>query len=203
MTQHQQVTLSQAAIASIAHIRRERGLSGAQLADRMSDLGFTEMTRSVIANVETGRREYLTVDELGAFAIALNVSLIQLLTPYSGEVLVTPKTEPMAAGWLESWVRGETPWPPSADEHEYFHGASDRLSIEHDLGLSPELLELASLRSSVLGALGGTGAINQIEDAKLMAQRLRDGMASVATYVELLANRLDRDGYGRATRSTR
>lgn len=57
----------------------------------MTELGV-EWTRSVVANIESGRREDVTVGELFALAIVFGVSPLALLIPNSpGEFAVTPQ----------------------------------------------------------------------------------------------------------------
>jgi len=60
--------------------RKSRGLSAQQLGDA------TGIERSVIANIETGRRHSLHVGELVAIALALDVSATTLVPELSGVV---------------------------------------------------------------------------------------------------------------------
>lgn len=64
----------------IRHRRRQRGMSAQQLADACTGLGLP-MARSVLANLENGRRAALGVDELIVLARALGVSPLALLFP--------------------------------------------------------------------------------------------------------------------------
>lgn len=60
-------------------VRRLRDKRSAQwLADRTNSLGY-EVTRSVISDIENGRRRYVTTSELIVIAAALEVSPLQLL----------------------------------------------------------------------------------------------------------------------------
>jgi len=64
-------------------VRRHRDaqkISAQQLADRCTDLGLP-IKRSVIANLETGHRETVTVPELLVLGAALNVSPALLAIP--------------------------------------------------------------------------------------------------------------------------
>jgi transcriptional regulator with XRE-family HTH domain len=63
--------------------RRERKLSGQKLVDKMAELGL-KFPRSVLANLETGRRETITVAELIILARALEVAPLELLIPAGG-----------------------------------------------------------------------------------------------------------------------
>lgn len=66
-------------IANVRRLRTERGWSAATLSSAISDLGVP-MTRSLLANIEAGRRGYISVDELMAFAVALEVTAVDLLS---------------------------------------------------------------------------------------------------------------------------
>jgi transcriptional regulator with XRE-family HTH domain len=72
-------------IAAAIRRRREAGkLSAQQVADRCDRLGFP-VPRSVIANLENGRRESLSVAELLTLAAALEVAPLELLVPLGRE----------------------------------------------------------------------------------------------------------------------
>lgn len=62
-------------------IRRKRGMSVQDVANA------TGINRSVLANLENGRRATLTIDEAKAIADALNVDLIACLQPIPIEVI--------------------------------------------------------------------------------------------------------------------
>jgi len=66
---------------SVRHHRKLRGMSAQQLADACSELGYAGMTRSVIANLETGARDSLSVPEWLILARALGVPPLLLLYP--------------------------------------------------------------------------------------------------------------------------
>lgn len=71
------VTDTDLAIArNVARLRRFFRLSQADLVDELHDLGLCpDLTRAVLANLETGRRRVL-VSELVAFAEAFDVDLL-------------------------------------------------------------------------------------------------------------------------------
>lgn len=76
-------------------ITRLRGNQSAQwLADRTKDLGH-EVSRSVISDLENGRRRYVTTAELTVLAAALNVSPVVLVYPgpYQNMVEILPGRE--------------------------------------------------------------------------------------------------------------
>lgn len=91
-------------------------MSAQQLADRCAELGLP-IRRSVLANLESGRRETLSVAELLVLAKALEVAPILLLFPlgYQETIEVVPGEEvpvPDAA----MWFTGEMSWPGSSNE---------------------------------------------------------------------------------------
>lgn len=65
-------------VARMRLLRERRGLSCEQLAELMCEQG-THITRSIIANLESGRKNYLSVDDAVSAAAALGVSLEYLL----------------------------------------------------------------------------------------------------------------------------
>lgn len=66
--------------------------------------------RSVVANLESGRRQSVSVDELLALAYVLDVAPVHLLVPLSDNVWFhfTPETA-TPAGLVREWVRGRHP----------------------------------------------------------------------------------------------
>ena len=73
--------VSRTIAAEVRRHRRARGMSGQELADRCAELGITSLPRSVIANLENGRREVVTVAEVLVLAAALDVPPAVLAFP--------------------------------------------------------------------------------------------------------------------------
>lgn len=65
---------------SVKHYRTKRGMSAEKLAQATADAGY-EIPRSVIANLESGRRETISVTEWLVLGRALNVPPLLLLFP--------------------------------------------------------------------------------------------------------------------------
>lgn len=86
--------------------RRAIGLTGNGLAERLTALGY-EMSRSTIANLETGRRP-VTVAELLGLAIALDVPPLVLVLPIESnepmDLLPVFEVDPKRAAL---WWRGD------------------------------------------------------------------------------------------------
>jgi transcriptional regulator with XRE-family HTH domain len=121
MSQHPEAHWPVKTIAKrVKLVRRRRGLTAANLAERMRAAGI-KWDRNIVANLETGRRENVTVSELLALGVVLNVAPIHLLIPLDTDpepYQVTPTTA-VPTGVVREWVRGRYPLP-DADRREYF-----------------------------------------------------------------------------------
>lgn len=90
-------------------------MTAQQLADRCALIGAPHLTASVIANIETGRRDDsgrrrrdVTVDEWLDLAYALNASPSLLLLPLDrDQVAITPTLDMHPADAL-AWISGES-----------------------------------------------------------------------------------------------
>ncbi|RST13462.1 helix-turn-helix transcriptional regulator [Streptomyces sp. WAC05950] len=91
-------------------LRRRKDWTAAELGARMTDLGVA-WDRSIVANLENGRRKSVTVGELLALSLALDVAPIHLLIPLEGgRYRPAPQVE-YDAGSVRAWIRGERPLP--------------------------------------------------------------------------------------------
>lgn len=102
--------------ARVKELRGRKGWSGADLGEQLSKLGVP-WNRSVVANFESGRRPAVSVQELLALALVLDVAPVNLLVPLHSEPYqVTPKgTDPQNALDVWSWMRGERPLPGASE----------------------------------------------------------------------------------------
>lgn len=183
---------------NVERIRRLRGLNVRDFSARLRDLGLS-LSASGVSDVENAARK-VSADELLVFAIALNTSVIDLLTPPDGKLLkLADGVEGLPASWLESWLSGEKPWPPvpdnSATADEFFDTASEFRKRKQRTDLRPEIQEIGSLRDAVASAIDGPGPLNQVDDPEVMARHLRDQLERVDAYVRLLADHLEKNGY--------
>jgi transcriptional regulator with XRE-family HTH domain len=93
----------------MAAIRRYKGMTQSQLAEAMQELGVP-WQRIIVAKIEGGRRDFLTVEELLALCIALEISPVDLLVPRElkddDPYHVTPQATARATD-VREWVRGE------------------------------------------------------------------------------------------------
>lgn len=107
-------------------------LSAAKLADRCAAHGMPQLNRHVIANIESGRRESISVDELFVLARALGVAPVHLLVPVDDDAhMATTPSETAVARHVRRWVTGDQPWAGS-DAETYWSeappGWRDRLA---------------------------------------------------------------------------
>jgi transcriptional regulator with XRE-family HTH domain len=99
----------QAVIADrVGKIREARGMSRDKLAATLQDLGI-DWTRLTVNRLEIGRRENITVTELLALCIALQVAPVDLLVPghwTDQSYQVTPRASAVAEN-VREWIRGD------------------------------------------------------------------------------------------------
>lgn len=99
--------------ARVRELRRKRGWSAAHLAAEMARVGVG-WDRSIVANLESGRRAAVSVEELFALAATLSVAPIHLCVPTVEEVeeltyRVAPGERPISPSYARAWIRGITP----------------------------------------------------------------------------------------------
>jgi transcriptional regulator with XRE-family HTH domain len=95
----------------VRRLRERQGMSAQDLADRCTALGFP-VQRSVLANLENGRRAQVSVGEVLVLARALNVSPVTLLFSVGAQerTEILPDTE--ADTWAAlRWWTGEDRMP--------------------------------------------------------------------------------------------
>jgi transcriptional regulator with XRE-family HTH domain len=85
--------ISAKVIAKLRALRKIQKVSAQQLSDRMTDLGYP-VARTVIANLENGRRVEISIDHVVVAAEALGTTVLALLN----DPVVCPqcKSEPPA-----------------------------------------------------------------------------------------------------------
>ena len=76
--QPEQGTPTARAVRRIRDARKARGWSVQQLADACAAAGMESLTRSTLAKIESGIREFITVDELVVIADALGLAAVDL-----------------------------------------------------------------------------------------------------------------------------
>lgn len=113
------MTPTEVVAARVRELRERQGWSGRELAERCQAAGGAGagLDRSVIANLENGRRRSVSIDEVLVLAAVLNVAPVHLFVPVEeAAVLVGGWT--LGAGRVREWVRGRYPLP-SQDSKRY------------------------------------------------------------------------------------
>jgi transcriptional regulator with XRE-family HTH domain len=110
--------LTRTIASEVRRVRLARKLSAQKLADRCGQLGFP-VPRSVIANLENGYRESVSVAELLILAAALDIAPVLLTAPLGHQ----PQTEILPGRELLTWdavlwQSGETRLPAYPDDQE-------------------------------------------------------------------------------------
>lgn len=106
----------------VQYLRRMRGWSAATLAERCAEAGLPALNRSVLANLECGRRAHVTTDELLVLALVLEVAPVHLLVPVDGVDTTPYEITPgrfLPAWTAREWIRGRS-CPPGVDPRRYF-----------------------------------------------------------------------------------
>lgn len=107
----------------VAQVRRRRGWSTTRLAQKCAEVGMPGLNRAVLANLQSGRRTFVTVDEVLALAFVLNVAPVHLLVPIEQTAdhqryrVTATRDLPLAAA--REWVRGRC-CPPGRDPRSYY-----------------------------------------------------------------------------------
>lgn len=100
----------------VRELRKKHGWSAERLAAEMDRVGIP-WTRIVVAKLETGRRETVTVQELLALSYVLDIGVLNLLVPTEDEqggkplaYWAVPRHGPLVPS-VRAWIRGEAPLP--------------------------------------------------------------------------------------------
>ncbi|MET9128613.1 helix-turn-helix domain-containing protein [Streptomyces antibioticus] len=108
----------------VKELRRRKGLTAAELGERLAELGVP-WNRGIVTNFELGRRPAVSVQELLALAHVFDVAPASLLVPLDSEPYrITPEgTDPVnsADAWL--WITGHRPLPGALKSAERLYFA--------------------------------------------------------------------------------
>lgn len=98
--------------ARVRDLRKQRAWSAQRLAEQMSTAGVP-WERIVVSNLETGRRQSLSITEWLTLARVLDVPPMALLLPLEDtEYQVTPTSAPLSARAVGEWLIAPKPLPP-------------------------------------------------------------------------------------------
>ena len=95
----------------VREVRSARGLTAAQLGEKMTEAGL-RWDRNVVASFENGRRAAVSVEELLALAAVLEVAPVHLIVPLDddGWIYLTPEAA-ARNGYARAWIRGNRALP--------------------------------------------------------------------------------------------
>jgi transcriptional regulator with XRE-family HTH domain len=186
--------LSEIAAANVKRLRQDVRLSQAEFAERVAALGV-DMNRSIVANIEGGRRESLTLEEVAAFAVVLNVSPTNLMLPTddTAPVAVTPEITD-TAHFVRSWIYGRSRLPSVGHdvgmEHLFLRHAPEweRRKLDERLWRHPLKMAMAVLETFATTALLGPS-----EQETLDREPLAEGIRREADAVQRRAHDLADD----------
>jgi transcriptional regulator with XRE-family HTH domain len=129
---------SQVASERIRSLRKGRGMTQLQLAERLTALG-SPIDRVAVAKLENGQRG-LPLDEALLFALALDVAPINLFLPLDDEdIQIAPKVVvPLAAA--RRWVAGTRPLD-AQDQRVYYTEVPEKDFLAQRLLAARQLAE--------------------------------------------------------------
>lgn len=113
-------TPTQTIAQRVKAVRKARGWSAQQVAERCANVGMPELDRSTIANIELGRRQRVGVDEWLVLAYVLGVAPVHLLLPLEEEFYAFTPDVVSSSGRVRQWIRGNYPMLPfftESDKH--------------------------------------------------------------------------------------
>lgn len=98
-------------------LRGRKGWTGADLGQHMTAKGVP-WDRSIVANLENGRRRTVSVVELLALARVFDVAPVHLMVPLGDRDYQATPSERCSTSAARAWIRGEAPLPDT-DTHVF------------------------------------------------------------------------------------
>lgn len=121
----------------VKELRGRRGWTAADVGQRLQNEGV-RWDRFTVANLESGKRQNVTVVELLALAKVLDVAVVNLLVPVNDAPFQVTPDRVEDADTVRAWVRGQKPLP-GMDERTFFTEVSIadmRVSYRHSQGVT-------------------------------------------------------------------
>lgn len=105
----------------VRELRKRRNLTAARLAEEMTKAGV-KWDRTIVTNLENGRRSAVSVEEALALAYVLDVAPVHLLVPLEsdGWYAVTPGGYSTRNDRVRAWIRGTYALEGHTDLRSYF-----------------------------------------------------------------------------------
>jgi transcriptional regulator with XRE-family HTH domain len=102
----------------IKELRARRGWTAEKLGKELTRHG-AKFDRFTISNLESGKRQNVTINELMAIAFVFDVAPVNLLVPFEDEPYQVTSERIENSDTVRAWFRGEEPLP-GTDERTYF-----------------------------------------------------------------------------------
>jgi transcriptional regulator with XRE-family HTH domain len=128
----------------VKELRGRRGWTAADLGTALHKHGV-QWDRFTVASLENGKRQNVTVKELLALALALDVAPVNLLVPLDNRAYLLPGNRTEDSDDVRAWFRGKVPLP-GVDERTFLAEASVRDLWEQRHGKEPESLAFTAAR---------------------------------------------------------
>jgi len=173
----------------LKQLRLRRGMeTAAQLADKCAELGAPDLTRDVIANLESSRRD-VSVERLLVLALACDVAPLDLLMPpdFTGTVAVTGEAI-VTSEVFAQWLSGNAPLPQS-DPVAFAANTVQRLAPSSVQNFAADLVR-SVVTQQALSERAGTNAVRLAETRQkvgVVFASLRSAIESGADRSALLA----------------
>ncbi|MET7294921.1 helix-turn-helix transcriptional regulator [Streptomyces griseoloalbus] len=94
----------------MSELRKRKDMTAAEVGRRMTDHGL-KWDRFTVANLESGKRQNVTITEWLALARVLDVSPLHLLVPLEEVDYLVAPDESFPASRVRAWVRGQGALP--------------------------------------------------------------------------------------------
>lgn len=88
-------------------LRERHGWSAQQLADRCAEAGWPELNRAIIANIESGRRRSISIDEVLLLAMVLDVTPVHLMDPEPESAGLPVGNQIIEPDFARPWLAGQ------------------------------------------------------------------------------------------------
>jgi transcriptional regulator with XRE-family HTH domain len=113
------MAIAQTIATEVRRHRKRLGMSAQDLADTCAELGYP-IARQVLANLENGRREAVTVAELFILGRALKTAPLLLAFPVGREPSAEPTPGMERDTWASlRWASGQVPFPEPPDREKF------------------------------------------------------------------------------------
>lgn len=173
--------------------RLEKGWSAARLAAEVAELGVP-MPRNVIVNLERHRRQEVTLAELAALALVLDVPPVDFVLPQdpTDVVEVAPMRHDRAA-WVREWWSGRHALREDirVDDDAFYRKAPPEIRRHVRAARHGVVQDLGALLVLVEEAVAGSG--NAVEHPREHREAIQRYLDRVQSQVQLLLERMESD----------